>query len=105
MSESEKISVPEISGKSEAAETALADAAPAVSSSEEASDVEELSQTKRLEYTPRAQRRGLLASLTLVREVNDPYQYSNGMKWLFTAIVAFAGTTSSSASSILYRKY
>jgi hypothetical protein len=58
-----------------------------------------------LGYTPRGQRRGLLASLTLVREVNDPYQYSNGMKWLFTAIVTFAGTTSSTGSSILYRKY
>jgi len=100
MSDQEKISaVPDTKD-----ELALADGAPAASSSEAASDVEALPQTKQLEYTPRGQRRGLLSSVTLVREVQDPYQYSNGMKWLFTAIVAFAGTTSSTASSILYRK-
>jgi hypothetical protein len=105
MSEPEKISVPDANDKSGAAETALAETGPAASSSEAASDVEALPQPKQLERVPRSQRRGILASLAIVPEVTNPYGYSNGMKWLFTTIVALAGTTSSTGSSILYRKY
>ena len=105
MSESEKISVPGVNDRSGAAETTLPDTGPAASSSDAASDVEALSQPKQVERVPRSQRRGILASLSIVPEVTDPYKYSNGLKWLFTSIVALAGTTSSTGSSITYRKY
>jgi hypothetical protein len=46
-----------------------------------------------------------LASIAIVSEITNAFEYSNGKKWLFTAIVALAGTISSAGSSILYRKY
>lgn len=70
-----------------------------------ASDLEVLPESKQRESIPRSQRRGLLASVAIVPEITDAFEYSNGKKWLFTAIVALAGTTSSAGSSILYRKY
>ncbi len=77
-----------------------------VSTKEEAaSNVEALAQLKQQESVPRSQRRGILGSIAIVPEINNPFEYSNGKKWLFTAIVALAGTTSSTGSSILYRKY
>lgn len=67
------------------------------------SDVEATPQP-RLERVPRSERRGLLSSFLVVPEVRNPYQYSNATKWLMTATVALAGTTSSTGSSIFYRK-
>lgn len=63
-----------------------------------------LAQPKQSKSLPRSQRRGLLASMAIVSEIENAFLYSNGKKWLFTAIVALAGTTSSTGSSILYRK-
>ena len=100
MSDPEKMSVPNAEEKLGAAETD-----PTGSSSEANRDVEVLPQPKQQERVPRSQRRGLLVSLALIPEITEPYQYSNGMKWLFTAIVASAGMTSSTGSSIFYRKY
>ncbi|PPJ51024.1 hypothetical protein CBER1_07833 [Cercospora berteroae] len=43
---------------------------------------------------PRAERRGLWANLSIVSEVEKPFEYKNGTKWMMTIIVAFAaGTT------------
>src|SRR5690242_2734465 len=39
---------------------------------------------------PRSQRRGLLGRLTVLPEVERPYEYNNKTKWMITAIVALA---------------
>ncbi|KFA50000.1 hypothetical protein S40293_05966 [Stachybotrys chartarum IBT 40293] len=102
MPDPEKILVPDANDKS-TIETVVAEAGQASSSSPAASsDVEALPQSKPLEAVPRSQRRGILASLAVIPEVTDPYAYSNGSKWLFTSIVALAGMTSSTGSSIFY---
>jgi hypothetical protein len=53
---------------------------------------------------PRSQRRGLLGRFTLVAEVQDPYDYSNSLKWFITFIVAFAAAAAPMGSSIFFRK-
>jgi hypothetical protein len=53
---------------------------------------------------PRSQRRGLLGRFTLVAEVQDPYDYSNNLKWFITFIVAFAAAAAPMGSSIFFRK-
>ncbi|KAK3319474.1 major facilitator superfamily domain-containing protein [Cercophora scortea] len=67
-----------------------------------ASDTEVDTSRPKFERIPLSQRRGLFAFLEIIPEVTDPYQYSTGKKWLMTAIVALAGTTSSTGSSIFY---
>jgi hypothetical protein len=106
MSEPKEISaVPEANHNSRPIE-AEPEASGQVSTKKEmASDVEVLAQPKQRETVPRSQRRGFLASITIVSETTNAFEYSNGKKWLFTVIVALAGTTSSTGSSILYRKY
>jgi hypothetical protein len=52
---------------------------------------------------PRSQRRGLLGRFTLVAEVQDPYDYSNKLKWFITFIVAFAAAAAPMGSSIFFR--
>jgi hypothetical protein len=105
MSEPEKISVPDANDNSGAAENELEAAGLVSAKAEAASDVEALPQPKQRERVPRSQRRGILGNMAIIPEITNPYEYSNGMKWLFTALVALAGTTSSTGSSILYRKY
>ena len=56
------------------------------------------------EAVPRSQRRGFFGRFTLVPEVVNPYEYKNGTKWMMTIFVALAATTSSTGSSISYRK-
>ncbi|PNP51201.1 hypothetical protein THARTR1_08105 [Trichoderma harzianum] len=51
---------------------------------------------------PRQERRGLFSHFTLVAELENSSDYSNSIKWLMTAIVALAATTSSAGSSISY---
>jgi hypothetical protein len=53
---------------------------------------------------PRSQRRGLLGRFTLVAEVENPYDYSNALKWFVTFIVAFAAAAAPMGSSIFFRK-
>jgi hypothetical protein len=53
---------------------------------------------------PRSQRRGLLGRFTLIAEVQDPYDYSNNLKWFITFIVAFAAAAAPMGSSIFFRK-
>lgn len=50
---------------------------------------------------PRKERRGLLANLSLIPEVTDPYEYSRKIKWTITAIVAFTAAAAPMGSAIL----
>jgi hypothetical protein len=53
---------------------------------------------------PRSRRRGLLGRFTVVAEVENPYDYSNRLKWFITFIVAFAAAAAPMGSSILFRE-
>jgi hypothetical protein len=54
---------------------------------------------------PRAQRRGLLGRLTLIPEVERPYEYKNSTKWTITAIVALAAAGAPMGSGIFLRGF
>lgn len=56
-----------------------------------------------LVVVPRKERRGLFAQLTLIPEVERPYDYSRKTKWMITTIVAVAAAGSPLGSNILYR--
>lgn len=56
-----------------------------------------------LVIVPRKERRGLFAQLTLIPEVERPYDYSRKTKWMITTIVATAAAGSPLGSNILYR--
>ncbi|KAH9906701.1 major facilitator superfamily transporter multidrug resistance [Xylariomycetidae sp. FL2044] len=51
---------------------------------------------------PRAKRRGLLAQLTIIPEVERPYDYSNSVKWTLTSFVAMAACAAPMGSAIFY---
>lgn len=53
---------------------------------------------------PRLLRRGLLGRFSLVAEVENPYDYSNKLKWFITFIVAFAAAAAPMGSSIFFRE-
>jgi hypothetical protein len=53
---------------------------------------------------PRSERRGLLAKLTLVPEVEKPYNYKRSTKWFITFLVALAAAAAPTGSAILLRK-
>ncbi len=53
---------------------------------------------------PRTKRRGLLASFTILAEVDDPYLYSYVVKWFITFVVAFTAAATSLGSAIIYRE-
>lgn len=57
-----------------------------------------------MEIVPRSDRRGLLGRFSIIPEVTNPYSYSPATKWWMTIIVSFAAITSSTGSSIFYRK-
>jgi len=50
---------------------------------------------------PRSERRGLLARLSVIAEVSDPYDYTRKMKWTITFIVAVAGAAAPMGSSLI----
>lgn len=50
---------------------------------------------------PRRNRRGLLAHLTIVPEVEDPYKYPRRTKWFITFIIAIAAMASPIGSAII----
>lgn len=62
-------------------------------------------ESRTLQKVPRSQRRGLFASLAIIPEVTNPHNYGNVTKWWMTIIVSFAAITSSTGSSIFYRRY
>ena len=52
---------------------------------------------------PASMRRGLFGRFTLVPEVERPYDYSSGTKWVLLLIVALAGSGAPVGSSIIWR--
>ncbi|KAI1140316.1 MFS general substrate transporter [Hypoxylon sp. FL0543] len=55
-----------------------------------------------LSIVPRLKRRGFLAQLTLVPEVERPYEYPNKVKWTITAFIALAACAAPMGSAIFY---
>ncbi|KAI1303469.1 major facilitator superfamily domain-containing protein [Xylaria venustula] len=51
---------------------------------------------------PKERRRGLLPWLSLVPEVENPYCYGNGVKWVLTLFVALSASVAPMGSAILY---
>jgi hypothetical protein len=58
-----------------------------------------------LTVVPRSKRRGLLASLSLLPEVDQPRDYKRSTKWLITMLVSLAGAAGPMGSSIFLRKH
>jgi hypothetical protein len=54
---------------------------------------------------PRSKRRGLLGRLTIIPEVERPYDYANSTKWVITIIVSAAAAAAPLGSAIFFRKY
>lgn len=59
--------------------------------------------SKALTIVPRSQRRGVLGRLTIVPEVERPYDYKNSTKWGITLTIALATAAAPLGSSIFYR--
>ncbi|KAH6722437.1 major facilitator superfamily transporter multidrug resistance [Leptodontidium sp. MPI-SDFR-AT-0119] len=57
--------------------------------------------SRALTIVPRAKRRGLLARLTVIPEVERPYEYKNSTKWFITFQVAIAAAAAPMGSAIL----
>jgi hypothetical protein len=57
-----------------------------------------------LSIVPRSKRRGILARFAIIPEVERPYDYSAGTKWLITLIVAIAAAAGPIGSVIFFRK-
>jgi hypothetical protein len=87
-------------------EAVKAVSAPGSESQDESSrtEIRDDCQTPAPKLIPRAGRRGLFGRFTLIPEVASPSDYPRATKWLMTSIVALAGATSSTGSSIFYRK-
>ncbi|KAI1123740.1 major facilitator superfamily domain-containing protein [Nemania abortiva] len=51
---------------------------------------------------PKETRRGLFPWLSLVPEVEKPYYYTNGVKWMLTIVVAAAACAAPMGSAIIY---
>jgi hypothetical protein len=60
--------------------------------------------SRALTTVPLSQRRGLFAKLSLIPEVERPYDYANKTKWLITLIVSIAAAAAPLGSSIFFRK-
>ncbi|KAI5860254.1 major facilitator superfamily transporter multidrug resistance [Durotheca rogersii] len=55
-----------------------------------------------LSIVPRLKRRGILAQLTLIPEVERPFEYSRKDKWMITAFIALAACAAPMGSAIFY---
>lgn len=60
--------------------------------------------SRALSIVARSKRRGFLAQLTTIPEVDNPYHYTNKTKWTITLIIALAAAVSPMGSSIFYRE-
>ncbi|KAI1483139.1 MFS general substrate transporter [Daldinia eschscholtzii] len=58
--------------------------------------------SKPLSVVPRLKRRGFLAQLTLIPEVERPFDYPNKVKWTITAFIALAACAAPMGSAIFY---
>lgn len=56
---------------------------------------------------PREYRRGILGKsrFVLIPEVQNPHEYTRGVKHLITAIVGLAGAAAPMGSAVLFREY
>lgn len=54
---------------------------------------------------PRNQRRGLFGRVTVIPEIERPYDYTPKTKWAITAIVALAAAAAPMGSGIFYRMF
>lgn len=52
----------------------------------------------------RSNRRGLLASLTIIAEVENARQYPRPIKWFITFVISIAAIAAPAGSSIFYRE-
>jgi hypothetical protein len=60
--------------------------------------------SRTLSVVPRSKRRGLLGRLSIIPEVDRPYDYANCTKWLITLVVALAGAAAPLGSAIFLRE-
>lgn len=60
--------------------------------------------SRALSAISRSKRRGLLATITIVPEVENPYGYKNGTKWFITLVIALAAAAAPLGSAIFLRK-
>ncbi|KAI8966629.1 major facilitator superfamily transporter multidrug resistance [Daldinia sp. FL1419] len=58
--------------------------------------------SKPLSVVPRLKRRGFLAQLTFIPEVERPYDYPNKVKWTITVFIALAACAAPMGSAIFY---
>ena len=58
--------------------------------------------TSRTAIVPRGERRGLFAFLSIIPEVENPYEYARITKKLITLVIAIAGAAAPMASAILF---
>jgi hypothetical protein len=61
--------------------------------------------SRTLSVVPRSERRGLLGRLSIIPEVERPYDYRNSTKWLITFIVALAASAAPLGSAIFFREF
>jgi hypothetical protein len=62
-----------------------------------------LSQT--IIVVPRSKRRGLLGNLTVIPEIEQPYNYANSTKWGITLVVAISSAAAPLGSAIFFREF
>jgi hypothetical protein len=62
-------------------------------------------QTRPMSVIPRSERRGLFGRLTVIPEVERPYEYKLKQKWLITLFVALAAAAAPMGSSVFYREF
>lgn len=53
---------------------------------------------------PRSKRRGFLGSVTVIPEIERPYNYANRTKWVITGVIALASAAAPLGSAIFFRK-
>lgn len=61
--------------------------------------------SRALSVVPRLKRRGFLAQLTLIPEVERPYDYPDKVKWTITLFIALAACAAPMGSAIFFRKH
>jgi len=62
--------------------------------------------TNPLGIIPRKRRRGILGKsrFVVIPEIQDPFEYTRGVKGLITAIVGLAGAAAPMGSAVLFRE-
>ncbi|KAI2473142.1 major facilitator superfamily transporter multidrug resistance [Annulohypoxylon bovei var. microspora] len=76
--------------------------AAATTSTDRARSQASSARSRSLSIVPRLKRRGFLAQLTLIPEVERPYEYPNKVKWTITAFIALAACAAPMGSAIFF---